>query len=274
MNRAHRELQLPGARLRYRDDGAGRAVVFVHGWTLDLDVWDPQLALAAELRVLRYDRRGFGLSSGTPSLDSDVDDLRALLYALGVVSPLLVGMSQGARVVLEFTARHKGVAAGVALDGPPPLAAAGLRDQDGDADADDLPMEYFRQLVARDGLDAFRRQWSAHPLTQLQTGDARMHALLARVLARYPGHDLGAAGAGRETLDAALLAQVHTPALIVNGARDSDARRRAGLALCAALPDAEHVFIPHAGHLPNLDAPLAYNQMMSEFARRHLPAAA
>jgi 3-oxoadipate enol-lactonase len=270
MNRAHRELQLPGARLRYRDDGAGRAVVLVHGWTLDLDVWDPQLALTAELRVLRYDRRGFGLSSGIPSLDSDIDDLGALLYALGVVSPLLVGMSQGARVVLEFAARHPGVASGLVLDGPPPLAATG----DPRADAADLPMDYFRELAARDGLDAFRRQWSAHPLTRLLTGDARMHALLARILARYPGHDLGAADAARETLDASLLAQVHTPALIVNGARDSEARRRAGLALRAALPAAEHVFIPQAGHLPNLDAPLAYNQIMSEFARRHLPAAA
>ena len=268
MNRAHRELQLPGARLRYRDDGAGRAVVFVHGWTLDLDIWDPQLALAAELRVVRYDRRGFGLSSGIPSLDSDIDDLRAVLNALGVVSPLLVGMSQGARVVLEFAARYPGVASGLMLDGPPPLAATG------DADTADLPMEFFRRLAARDGLDAFRRQWSAHPLTQLLTGDARMHALLTRVLARYPGHDLGAAETSRETLDAALLAQVHTPALIVNGARDSEARRRAGLALRAALPSAEHVFIPQAGHLPNLDAPLAYNQIMSEFARRHLPAAA
>ena len=64
MNSAHRELQLPGARLRYRDEGAGRAVVFVHGWTLDLDVWEPQPPLAAELRVVRYDRRGFGLSTG------------------------------------------------------------------------------------------------------------------------------------------------------------------------------------------------------------------
>jgi pimeloyl-ACP methyl ester carboxylesterase len=187
---------------------------------------------------------------------------------------LLVGMSQGARVVLEFAARHPGVACGLVLDGPPPLAATGLRDQDGGADASDLPMDFFRQLAARDGLEAFRRHWSAHPLTQLLTGDAHMHALLARSLARYPGHDLSAAEATRETLDAALLAKVHTPALIVNGARDSEARRRAGLALRAALPDAEHVFIPQAAHLPNLDAPLAYNQIMSEFARRHLPVAA
>ncbi len=80
MNRAHRELQLPGARLRYRDEGAGRAVVFVHGWTLDLDMWEPQAPLAARaargalrparLRPVYRDARRW-----TPT----IDDLRALL---------------------------------------------------------------------------------------------------------------------------------------------------------------------------------------------------
>ena len=270
MNRAHRELQLPGARLRYRDEGAGRAVVLLHGWTLDLDVWEPQLALAAELRVVRYDRRGFGLSSGMPSLAADVEDLGALLGALGVNAPLLVGMSQGARVVLEFAARHPDVASGLVLDGPPPLAATAGPG----GDAPDLPMEAFRALAAREGLDAFRRQWSADPLMQLRTGDPNMHALLARMLARYPGRDLSAAEPPRDTLDAQLLAQVRTPALVVNGARDTGARRRAGQALHAALHFAEHVLIPQAGHLPNLDSPLAYNQIVCAFARRHLPAAA
>ena len=37
MNAADRHLSVPGARLRYRDEGAGPAVVLVHGWTLDLD---------------------------------------------------------------------------------------------------------------------------------------------------------------------------------------------------------------------------------------------
>lgn len=263
MNRAHGELQVPGARLRYRDDGAGHVVVFVHGWTLDLDAWEPQAPLAAELRVVRYDRRGFGLSSGQPSLAADVEDLSCLLDSLGIVSPLLVGMSQGARVVLEFAARHPGVARGLVLDGAPPL------------DTTDLPMTSFLQIATHDGLDAFKRQWSAHPLMQLVTDDSRAHELLARILARYPGHDLAADSPGqRETIDARLLAQVHTPSLIVNGARDTEARRRAGLALCAALPAAEYVLIPQAAHLPNLDAPHAYNQLISGFARRHLSAAA
>jgi 3-oxoadipate enol-lactonase len=270
MNSAYRELPVTGARLRYRDDGAGRAVVFVHGWTLDLDVWEPQAALAREMRVVRYDRRGFGLSTGAPSVDTEVADLRALLDALGIVSPLLVGMSQGARVVLEFAASDPGSARGLVLDGPPPLVASG----EPGADVPDLPMAAFREVASRDGMDAFRRLWSAHPLTQLVSQDAQTRALLAKILARYPGHDLVAGGVAREGLDAAQLAKVRTPALIVNGERDTEVRRRAGLALCAALADADHVLVRHAAHLPNLDAPHAYNQIMLEFARRHLPAAA
>ena len=263
----HRELEVSGARLRYRDEGKGRAIVLVHGWTLDLDVWEPQVPLAGELRMVRYDRRGFGLSSGDPSLVHDVSDLGAVLSALGVASPLLVGMSQGARVVLEFAARHPSFVRGLVLDGAPPLL--------GDHPTDDLALESLRRLAEQQGLDAFRRAWSSHPLTQLVTGDARMHTLLARILARYPGRDLLTNDAlPREAIDRALLADVRAPVLIVNGARDTEARRRAGALLCHALPSAEHVQIPDAAHLPNLDAPREYNQLMSGFARRHLPAAA
>src|SRR3954465_15797169 len=150
----HRELEVDGARLRYHDDGAGRAVVLVHGWTLDLEVWEPQWALASALRVVCYDRRGFGKSSGTPSLGADVADLEALLDALQLACPLLVGMSQGVRVVLEFAARHPERACGLVLDGAPPLAGT----------ASDLPLEEFRALAQREGLEAFRKAWSAHPL--------------------------------------------------------------------------------------------------------------
>jgi len=269
MNAADRYLSVPGARLRYRDAGVGAALVLVHGWTLDLDMWEPQAALAAQRRVIRYDRRGFGLSSGQPSLADDVTDLRALLTALDVVSPVLVGMSQGARVVLEFAARYPQVAGGLVLDGAPPLAAA---DTD---EAQDLPMSAFRATAAQAGLAAFRTLWSAHPLTHLMTHDPDTQALLARILARYPGHDLTAPAAPpREVLDERMLAGIRLPVLIVNGVRDIDSRRRAGLRLRAALASADHKFIENARHLPNLDAPHEYNRLIADFASRHLPAAA
>jgi 3-oxoadipate enol-lactonase len=264
----YRELDTAGARLRFRDEGQGRAVVFVHGWTLDLDVWEPQAPLAAELRMVRYDRRGFGFSSGRPSATADITDLKSLIEQLDIASPLLVGMSQGARVVLEFAARHPGIARGLVLDGPPALAGA--------ADtADDLPLAEMQMVAVREGLPAFLELWRAHPLTQLVTPDPRMHALLDRILRRYPGLDLLAdTEAARETIDARLLAQIGLPVLIVNGMRDTEHRRRAGQRLRESLENAERVSIPDAAHLPNLDVPHAYNQLMYEFAHRHLPAAA
>jgi pimeloyl-ACP methyl ester carboxylesterase len=267
---ADRHLSVPGARLRYRDAGVGAALVFVHGWTLDLGMWEPQAALAADFRVLRYDRRGFGLSTGQPSLADDVADLRAVLTTLGVVSPLLVGMSQGARVVLEFAARHPGVARGLVLDGPPPFAEADALAVDGD-----LPMAAFRETAQRSGLPAFRAVWKAHPFTRLTTSDAQTHALLADILARYPGHDLtGPAAPQREYLDESHLGGIHAPALIINGAFDVGGRRAAGRRLQSLLRDSGLALVDDAAHLPNLDAPGAYNDLISEFACRLMSAAA
>lgn len=263
MNSADRHLRVPGARLRYRDEGAGPAVLLVHGWALDLDMWEPQSPLAAALRLVRFDRRGFGLSSGDASTRADVDDLHVLIGELGLVKPLLVGMSQGARVVLEFAARHPTVAGGLLLDGAPPCAAS------------DLPMAAFRETARRDGVEAFRKLWAEHALTQLVNGDPSIQALLARVLARYRGSDLLAkADEWPDALDDRALAQVRVPVRIVNGEYDLETRKDAGRALHAALAASELLIVANAGHMPNLDAPDDYNRIVNEFARRHLPVAA
>jgi 3-oxoadipate enol-lactonase len=263
MNAADRLLSVPGARLRYRDEGAGPAVVFVHGWTLDLDMWEPQSPLAAVTRLVRFDRRGFGLSSGEASTRRDVDDLHALITDLGLARPMLVGMSQGARVVLDFALRHPSLASALLLDGAPPSPHS------------DLPMALFRETARRDGIDAFRKLWAEHPLTQLVTGDPAIHALRARLLARYRGTDLLArVEEPLDPLDAGALAQIRIPVRVVNGECDIETRKSAGRMLRAALPASELTIVANAGHMPNLDAPEEYNRIVCDFARRHLPVAA
>jgi 3-oxoadipate enol-lactonase len=263
MNAADRHLSLPGARLRYRDEGAGPVVVFVHGWTLDLEMWGPQEPLAARLRIVRFDRRGFGLSSGEASTRGDVEDLHALIGELALVKPMLVGMSQGARVVLDFALRYPSHAGGLLLDGAPPCGES------------DLPMTLFRETARREGIEAFRRLWAEHALTQLVTGDPAVHALRARMLARYRGADLLTKVAeDLVALPESSLAQIRVPVRIVNGECDADTRRHAGHTLHTALPDSEILVVANAGHMPNLDAPDEYNRIVSDFARRHLPVAA
>jgi pimeloyl-ACP methyl ester carboxylesterase len=257
--------------LRYRDEGAGPAVVFLHGWTLDLELWDAQAAaLGDSMRVLRLDRRGFGLSGGTPDARADAGDVVALLDHLQVPRAAVVGMSQGARAALATAQGVPHRVTALVLDGPPDCFSAG----DGEADAD-LSMQPFRELVRTGGLDAFRRAWRVHPLMRLHGGDPAAQAALDGMLARYPGRDLtGPAPAAAAAVDAASLARLALPVLILGGQHDTPARIRAADALARALPGAGYRRIPGAGHLANLDNPAAYNDELRAFFRRQSRVAA
>lgn len=257
------------ATLRVRDQGAGAPLVFIHGWTLDLDAWEPQAAaFAATHRVVRYDRRGFGLSGGIPGRAADAEDLERLVGQLGPVT--LVGTSQGARVALAFALRHPELVTALVLDGPPDESG-----ESADAGDEDFSIAGYRRLVAEQGVEAFRLDWGAHPLMRLHAAGGAARELVARMLARYPARDLtGTAEPPPPPAGRAALARLARPVLVVNGEFDTALRRRAGEAIAGALPRAERVVIPGAGHLPNLDAPHAYNEALRSFLQGLARAAA
>ena len=100
-------LDVPNARLYYEVAGAGPAVVFVHGFTLDTRMWDDQWTVFGErYRVVRYDLRGFGRSEAEPVPYSDLDDLLALLNCLDIERAHLVGLSMGGMVLVHFALTH------------------------------------------------------------------------------------------------------------------------------------------------------------------------
>jgi non-heme chloroperoxidase len=86
--------------LYYEDQGSGPAVVLLHGWPFDSRSWESQVhaLLAGGLRVVTYDRRGFGRSS-RPSVGYDFDtlaaDLNVLLTELDLTEVTIVGLSLG-----------------------------------------------------------------------------------------------------------------------------------------------------------------------------------
>lgn len=257
--------------LRYRAEGEGQPIVFLHGWTLDLDQWEPQaLELTGSMRVLRYDRRGHGGSTGAPDPDRDAGDLVALLAHLQAARPVIAGMSQGARVALSFALRHPEHVNALVLDGPPDCFGAGEPEASGD-----LLRASFCALARAAGMEAFRRAWRENPLMQLRGENPEARMLLDGMLARYPGTDLlDDAPKSGAPFEAKALTRLMAPALIVNGEFDTPARRRTGERLMRALPRAEHVLLPEAGHLANLDNPAAYNGALRNFLLRRSRAAA
>lgn len=220
-------------------------------------MWQPQAALASGYRVLRHDRRGFGLSTGRPSIASDVLDAAALLDHAGVSSAVLIGASQGARVALRLALGVAEKVGGLVLDAPPDEIGPGRGGL-----TDEIPLERCRALARQGDLASVRRLWAQHPFTRLVQASAEAEQLLARMIARYPGADLLEDPAPSPLGDVRALA---VPTLVLNGEHDLPSRVAAGRALTRALPNARHQLLRNAGHLASLDDPPAYEQALREF---------
>ena len=102
--------------LSFIDYGRGNPVVLIHGWPLCKESWEPQLSeLPKHMRVIAYDRRGFGKSSKPwDGYDSDTlaDDLKAVLDQLDLQNVTLVGFSMGGCELARYMSRHNGARVG------------------------------------------------------------------------------------------------------------------------------------------------------------------
>ncbi len=100
-------------QLYVKDWGSGRPVILIHGWPLSADTWDDVAVGLAEagLRVIAYDRRGFGRSA-QPWRGYDYntlsDDLADVIQATEARDAVLVGFSMGGGEVARYMSRHNG----------------------------------------------------------------------------------------------------------------------------------------------------------------------
>ena len=112
-------------RLNLRCEGDGAPTVILEaGANADSTAWfRVQPLIAARTRVCAYDRAGYGFSDEGPkprTLDADVADLRALIQAAGVRTPIvLVGHSLGSNIARRYAEEHPGDVAGLVLVDPP-----------------------------------------------------------------------------------------------------------------------------------------------------------
>ena len=110
-----------GLTLHCRDEGPadGPALVFANSLGTDFRVWDALVPLLpAGLRLIRYDKRGHGLSDCPPgpwSIADHAADLAALLDGLGVRGAVVVGLSVGGLIGQQLAATRPDLVRGLVL---------------------------------------------------------------------------------------------------------------------------------------------------------------
>ena len=107
-----------GVRIAYVTDGAGAPpLVFVHGWSCDRRYWDWQLrGFAKYHRVVGVDLAGHGDSGAGRerwTMAAFGGDVAAVVDALGLERPILIGHSMGGDVIAEAARRLKRPVAGL-----------------------------------------------------------------------------------------------------------------------------------------------------------------
>ena len=94
-----------------RDWGAGKPLLFLHGWALNSEMWAYQMLPLSQqgFRCIAYDRRGHGRSSDPGrgfDYDTLADDLAAILAALDLSDVTLIAHSFASGEAVRYLTRH------------------------------------------------------------------------------------------------------------------------------------------------------------------------
>jgi len=240
--------------------GTGAPVVLLHGFALDMRMWDPQFdAFAERHRTIRYDLRGFGKSSRPTGSYSHADDLTALLDRLDIDKAIFVGLSLGSNIALDLVSRHPDRVAGLVLASPSlpgyPWRWTG-----------DRPREQAGALAKENGLDTAKAYWSGHDLFASARESQKVNRELSAMTSDYDGwHWLNTDPQWAMPPMQPTLARITVPTFVMSGHRDIEAYREIADIIDAEVPGARFMRLPLAGHMLNLESPQAFNDAVLAF---------
>jgi 3-oxoadipate enol-lactonase len=243
-----------GVSLAVEVRGDGPAVLFLHGYPFDHTIWTHQVAALEGWCRIAPDLRGMGQSDAPDlgySMETYAADLAELLDLLGARDVVLVGLSMGGYVALEFLRRWR-----------ERVRALVLVDTRAEADSPEgrLARESSAAMAREQGAAAIAETMlpkvlGASTLSGAPTTVERVRAMMA---ATPVAGIVGALGAMRDRQDSTpLLGELAgLPTLVLVGDEDEVTPPAQAKAMAEAIPGASLVVIRSAGHVCPLERPV------------------
>jgi len=242
-------------------------VLLLHGFGASLQAWDDWApALEKNLRVLRIDIPGFGLSGPAVNHDysdaADVARVIALLDQLGVQQVIMAGHSMGGRIAWNLTAAH-----------PERVSKLVLLSPDGFPDPNAKSDKTYEVPTLLGLLPYSLPKWALR-MGGVAPAFADNSQLTPQMMQRY--HDMMLAPGVRTALlermrqtrnsdPVARLQSITVPTLLIWGEKDAFIPVGNAQDYLKAMPQAKLVTLPGVGHVLHEEAPQASVQVVLDF---------
>ncbi|HJT37682.1 MAG TPA: alpha/beta hydrolase [Actinomycetota bacterium] len=278
-----------GTKLYVGEAGSGPTVVFVHGFCLNASSWHYQLqGLADEFRIVVYDMRGHGESerpaSDDWSMEAHARDLDAVISAVADGPVIVVGHSMGGMALIEYCGMFPqklgdDISAIALVDTTAHDVMGGMVPSAARVATPALRLlEQAATMAAARNPEAFDRVRKNQKnmvamLIRLMGFGPKAHrhqlAFMTQMLEAIPAEILVPIVRALRTMDiSSALDHIDVPTLVIVGARDRLTPRAAARYLATAVHGARLEVIPHAGHMPMLEQPEAFNALLRKFLKQ------
>jgi pimeloyl-ACP methyl ester carboxylesterase len=260
-------VNIDNAKIYYEIAGEGMPLVMIHAGVADSRQWNNEFAAFSQsYQVIRYDMRGYGKSEPADGEYTHLRDLSSLLDSLGIDEPCaMMGCSMGGGLAMDFTLMHpssvKGLImvdagpGGLELDVPAPAKFADA-DKAFEAGNLDLVADIETQIWF-DGLDR----------TPQQVNQAMRELLyeMDRLALSHEVKQLGKRLPNTEIPAVDRLEDLVIPVLIIVGSHDTPYMLAAANYMEDKIRFARKVVIEDAAHLPNMDHPDKFQEIVKDF---------
>ncbi len=243
-----------------KNSGNATPVIFLHGFTLDHRMWEPQAHFFRDkYRLIFVDAKGHGKSSAPDtgySRADRIEDLNNFINALGLESVHLVGLSMGGSTGLGYIFKYPEKVKSLTLAS---TSAAGYKIGP--------KISRIDKMVREKGLEIARKKWiqyavNYYPEDQIEIKDSLKLMMqehsgapwLDRLRGKYPspGNDLEK------------LPDIKVPVKIFAGSEDKIFEPLAHI-LGEKIPNSSVSIFEGVGHMINMEAPERFNIELGKF---------
>lgn len=238
----------------------GPALVFSNSLGTDLRVWDDMLPhLPSGFRIVRYDKRGHGLSDcpdGPWSIEDHAGDLEAVLAALNVTRCVVVGLSVGGLIAQALYAKRPELIAGIVLmDTAAKIGNAEMWNQRIEA-------------IEAGGIEALQGPILERWFTERFRSSDPSFAVWRNMLIRTPKYGyLRTASAIRDADYRGIAPAISVPVMAMVGDADGATPPALVQETAEMIPGARFELIADAGHLPCIEQPAITAKLIAAFVQ-------